>query len=585
MPPSNLRQRLQQRAARALDQFRLKVSRPDALPELALLGIVAGVLAGITIVAFRLLVEWAQESFLPGARAGNHEALSPQWRLILPAIGGLVIGLVFQLVRDDARRVGVLHVMERLAYYQGHLPWRNALMQFIGGAIALVCGHSVGREGPSAHLGAASANLPAQALALPNNSLRVLAACGAAAGIAASFNTPLAGVAFSMEVLVMEYTVAGFAPVILATVSATMITRVIYGDDVAFSVPPVALGSLYELPFIMLAGVAIGAAATVFIYLLRVVARYSDTLPIWLRLSAAGALVGACGMLVPEILGISHDTVNRSLLGELGLATLLAIVAFKMLATTVGIGLGLPGGIIGPSLVVGAAAGALLGLLAHWSGFPDASPLGLYVLIGMGAMMAGTLQAPLAGLIAILELTGNPNVILPGMLAVIAATITTAQLYQRKSVFQVLIQSLGLDYRNDPVSQSLRRVGVGAVMDRSVEVLPRWVDAARVDDELARDPHWILVREAGQPEVLLAAVDLVRERKGNPESEEYDLLDLPGTRLQTAGIDMQASLQEALEVMTGTGAEALYVTRETVPGLPRVYGVLTRQDVETAYRH
>ncbi|NIP73179.1 MAG: chloride channel protein [Gammaproteobacteria bacterium] len=585
MPPNNLRQRLQQRAAQALDQFRLKVSRPDALPELALLGIVAGVLAGITIVAFRLLVEWAQESFLPGAAAGNHEALPPQWRLILPALGGLVIGLVFQLVRHDARRVGVLHVMERLAYHQGHLPWRNALMQFVGGAIALVCGHSIGREGPSAHLGAASANLPAQALALPNNSLRVLAACGAAAGIAASFNTPLAGVAFSMEVLVMEYTVAGFAPVILATVSATMITRVIYGDDVAFSVPPVALGSLYELPFIMLAGVAIGLAATAFITLLRVVARYSDARPVWLRLSAAGALVGACGVLVPEIMGISHDTVNRSLLGELGLATLLAIVALKMLATTVGIGLGLPGGIIGPSLVVGAAAGGLLGLLAHWSGFPDASPPGLYVLIGMGAMMAGTLQAPLAGLIAILELTGNPNVILPGMLAVIAATITTARLYEGKSVFQVLIQSLGLDYRNDPVSQSLRRVGVGAVMDRSVEVLPRWVDAARADDELARDPHWILVREAGQPEVLLAAVDLVRERKGDPEAEEYDLLDLPGTRLQTAGIDMQASLQEALEIMTGTGAEALYVTRETVPGLPRVYGVLTRQNVETAYRH
>lgn len=570
---------------RALDEFRFTVSRPDALAQLALLGIISGLLAGVIIVAFRLLVEWAQESFLPGGRAGNHEALSAQWRFLLPAIGGLLVALVFHLAGEGARRVGVLHVMERLAYYQGHLPWRNALVQFVGGAISLITGHSVGREGPSAHLGAASTNLPAQALRLPNNSLRVLAACGAAAGIAASFNTPLAGVAFSMEVVVMEYTVAGFAPVILAAVSATMITRMAFGHDLAFSVPSVTLGSLYELPFIMLGGILIGAAAAGFIYALRSVASQGRRLPPWLGLAIAGSAVGACGVAVPDVLGISHDTVNRTLAGQTGVALLLAVFAFKLLATTVGIGLGLPGGVIGPVLVLGAAAGGVLSALAHASGIGPASPPGLYVLLGMGAMMAGTLQAPLAGLIAILELSGNPNVILPGMLAVIAATITAAVLYRKESVFQALIHGLGLDYRNDPVAQSLRRTGVAAVMDRAVTTLPRTVAAERVDRELAQTLRWILVREEGQSPVLLAAVDLVRERREHPEREELDLLDLPGTRLQTAPIDMQASLQEAHETMNETGAEALYVTRYTVPGLARVYGVLSRPDIETGYRY
>ena len=498
---------------RWLENFRVQLSSADAALPLSILGLIAGTLAALTIIAFRLLVDYLQLAFLPMGVAGDFEALSIAWRVGAAVAGGLLIGLLFRLTPERAHTVGVLHMLERLAHHQGRLPWRNAVVQFIGGAISIVAGHSVGREGPSAHLGAASSNLPAQALKLPNNSLRVLAACGAAAGIAASFNTPLAGAVFAMEVLVMEYTVVGFAPVILATVSATTLTRAVFGSDLAYNVPSLSLGALYELPFILVCGVLIGLLAAGFNGLFQWVSVQGQKLPNWLRPVVAGLLLGLCGAMVPEVMGIGDDTVDSILRGEPAFTLLLVILVVKIIATTGGIGLGLPGGIIGPMLFIGAAAGALLSTVGVMLGINDSASFGLYAMIGMGAMMAGTMQAPLAGLIAILELTGEPNFILPGMLAVVAATITAGRIGRRESLFHGLLRARGLDYRNDPMAQSLRRIGVASVMSRRVVVLPRLVTPADADKALAEQPLWILVREDDRADMLLAAVDLVRARK------------------------------------------------------------------------
>ena len=573
------------RLSKLIDAYRMSVARYDAVPQLALLGIVAGVLAGLTIVLFRLLVQWLHGALTLGAESADFQRLAPYYRLLLPLAGGLAIGVLFSFLAARDRRVGILHILERLAYHQGNLPWRNALAQFVGGAVCIACGHSVGREGPSAHLGAASSNLPAQALRLPHNSLRVTAACGAAAGIAATFNTPLAGVAFAMEVLMMEYTVAGFAPVILATVSATMLTRWVFGHQLAFSVPDVALGSLVELPYIMLAGIAIGLLGAAFVLGVKWLSRQSQRTPVWLNFTLAGAVVGLCGLLAPQVMGVGDHTITETLYGLYGIKLLLLILALKLLASVACIGAGIPAGIIGPSLVIGAAAGALFAQLGSWLGITDVDSVALYALTGMGAMMAAILQAPLAGLIAVLELTGHPNVILPGMLAVVAATITTGLFTGRQSVFQALMRQLGLDYRNDPITQSLRRVGVTAVMDRNFATLPHEVDRERAESELARDPHWILVRDPEQAAFLLPAVDLVHALKDAGDKDRFDLREVPAQRLQAAEIDMQASLQEAHEHLHDTGAEALYVARITAPGIKRVYGILTPQRIEQAYRY
>lgn len=569
--------------SKQLERYRLSVARPDAVPQLALLGILAGVLAGLTIIAFRLLAEWVQSGLLAG-KAGHFAGLAASQRLYLALLGGLGLGLLFQWLSEDTRRVGILHVLERLEYHQGRMPWRNALSQFLGGAVAIISGQSIGREGPSAHLGAASSNLPAQWLQLPNNSLRVTAACGVAAGIAASFNTPLAGVAFAMEVLMLEYTVAGFTPVILATVSATMLSRLVFGDQIAFSVPAISLGSLSELPYIMIVGIMIGMIGAAFLVLLQLFTRLHAPLPVWLRFSLAGGLVGVAGMVVPQVMGIGDQTITDTFNAHHGLVLLASILILKLLATTFTIGAGVPGGMIGPSLVIGAAGGGLLGMLGMNTGLSAPDSLGLYVLVGMGAMMAAILQAPLAGLIAILELTRSPDVILPGMLAVVSATITAGLFTRRESAFHTMLRNLGMDYRNDPVKQSLRRVGVTAAMQTAFTVLPRRVERTRLDAELRDNLQWIVIREPEQADVLLAAVDLVQAVARDTEATEFDLMDIPATRLQTAGIDRQASLQEAHARMQATGAEALLVTRYAAPGLKRVEGILTAEGIAQTYR-
>lgn len=393
------------------------------------------------MIAFRLAVESAQASFLPGADPENYEGLAASLRFFLPAAGGLVLGLLFQWLPAGAREVGPAHVVDCLARREARMPLRNALAQFAGGALSIIAGHSVGREGPAIHLGAASASLTGQALALSPARLRVLAACGVAAAIAASFNTPLAGVVFAMEVVVMEYTVVGFAPVILAAVSATALSRLAYGAHAAFAMPALSLRSLWELPYILGVGLAVGVLSSAFIALIQRFAARAARLPFWLGATLGGIAVGLCALPAPQVMGIGYDTVNAALLGELSLATLVTVVVFKLLATTAGVGLGLPGGVIGPMLVIGAAAGGALGIVGAWIAPGYASSAGFYALIGMGAMMSGTLHAPLAALTAMLELTGNPNIIWPGMLAAIAAFAASRELFGQQPVFHTLLRA------------------------------------------------------------------------------------------------------------------------------------------------
>mgnify|MGYP006226385417 CR=1 FL=1 len=186
------------------DRLRFHLSRSDALLLLSALGLLTGLLAGGVIVVFRLLVEGFQADMLPGQHPENYEGLPPLLRFLLPTLGGLIIGLVFMRFARGVYVLGIARVMERLVYHQGHLSMRSFLLQFFGAAVAIISGHSVGREGPHVFLGAASGSLLGQRISLPNHSIRTLVGCGTAAGISASFDTPLAGVIFALEVVMLS---------------------------------------------------------------------------------------------------------------------------------------------------------------------------------------------------------------------------------------------------------------------------------------------------------------------------------------------------------------------------------------------
>ena len=566
-----------------LDHLGLRVSSLDALPQLAMLAIPVGLLSGGVIILFRLLVESTQGLFLPGGDVENYEGLVPALRLLLPAAGGLLIGLVWHSLKPETREVGIVRVMERLAYHEGRLTMRNALAQFFGAALSIISGHSVGREGPSVHLGAASGSQLGQWLQLPNNSNRTLVACGIAAAIAASFNTPLAGVIFAMEVVMMEYSLVSFAPVILAAVTATTLTQAVFGNMPVFTIPPLQLGSLLELPYVILMGILLGSLAALFIHLLSRSTTRSAHWPVWLRCTLGGCIVGLFALPVPEVMGIGYDTVNQALLGELGLALLITIAIAKLLATALGLGLGLPGGLIGPTLVIGAMGGGAMGVVAAtWLPGDFASPA-FYALIGMGTMMGATLQAPLAALTAMLELTANPHIILPGMLALITAGLVSREVFGKESVYIVLMRTRGLDYRHNPLTQTLQRIGVASVMERRLETLPPEAGIERVKTALASEPRWILITAGNDPVSLMPAADLARYLKDVPDEEVLNLIEIPAERREVAAIDFQATLTEALGVLNKSGVDALFITRRTIPGINRVYGILTRQDIDRSY--
>ncbi|HAN68455.1 MAG TPA: chloride channel protein, partial [Halieaceae bacterium] len=263
--------------------FGSRLSNGEGVLQLALLGLLSGIGTGGVILLFRSAIEWPLEHFLPGADSEAFEQLGHVARMLLPLAGAVGLGLLLHFLSVSDRRVGVAHVMHRLNYHQGYIQLRGAVIQFLLGVGTVITGQSAGREGPAVHLGAAFSSLLGQWLRLPNNSIRTLVACGVAAAIAASFDTPIAGVIFAMEVVMMEYTIGVFTPVILAAVSAAVLTRAVYGAEPAFEVPLVTLQSLLELPWILLVAALIGVAAALFIQLIEAAGRF-DHRPILLRL-------------------------------------------------------------------------------------------------------------------------------------------------------------------------------------------------------------------------------------------------------------------------------------------------------------
>ncbi|MFN2350141.1 MAG: chloride channel protein [Thioalkalivibrio sp.] len=575
--------RILRRIDAAMENLRLHLSRPDALIQLSVLGALTGFVAGGLIVAFLWIIESGQIALLPAGGEENYAGLPPWQRFLLPVIGAIAIGVVFKLFARGQHVVGIIHVMERLAYHQGHLSLRGLLLQFTGGALAIISGQSVGREGPGVHLGAAAGSLLGRHLRLPNNSQRTLVGCGTAASIAASFNTPLAGVIFALEVVMLDYSLASFIPVILSAVAATLVSVAVFGSDPVFSIPLHELNSLLELPYILLLGCVIGAFSAGFIQLTRLTAGYFARHDFLLRTTLAGVIVGLCALAFPQVMGIGYASVNAALVGELGLGVLFGVAVFKLLATSSAVALGIPGGVVGPTLVIGAMLGGFLGVVSMYISPEHSAGVGFYALLGLGAMMGATLQAPLAALTAMMELTGHPGIIFPGMLVIVTASLTSSELFGTPSIFRSLLRTRGLDYRNNPVMAALRRIGVASVMDRSFVRASRQFPREQVEELLADGPRWVLADEEGRPITLLAAVDLLRAARDS-EEETLDLLSIPAERRQVAAIHREADLEEARHKLATKGVEALYAERIVAPGIRRIEGILTPETVEAAYR-
>jgi len=274
--------------------------------------------------------------------------------------------------------------------------------------------------------------------------------------------------------------------------------------------------------------------------------------------------------------------------GQYAVLFLLLLLLGKLLATSCVIGLGVPGGTIGPTLFIGAMLGAAFGGLSDYLPLTPQNQVALFALLGLGAMMAGSLQAPLAALTAMLELTDHPGIILPGMLVVVISGLTASEVFGKDSQFLTMLRASGLKVGLDPVSQALRRIGVASVMDRELVQVGREITVEQAHSLLQTHSRFLLIGGATGGQVLMPTAHLASylDTEGAEElPEKIDLLAIPAQRLQAASIGLQANLQEAAEVLAGDGVEALVVKRRTSTGANRVFGALTPEMVERAYRH
>ena len=450
-----------------ISTIRKNLALPKTSWQICLLAIVGGFASALLVVLFTLTIEEIQQLYL--TKRDNYITLDGVSRFDLPIIGSLIILLFAWLTGYKYLRTGIPFVLHRLKVAHGVIPFKNTLNQFFGSAVALASGFSVGREGPAVHLGAAASSYVGSVLKLPYNSIRTLCACGIAAGIAATFNTPIAAVLFVMEVIMREYKVHIFIPVMLASLVGSLVTRSVFDVSQHFQYfHKIELIPQHYIPLIIL-GVLLGTLAAAFNKTLVTVIKHSSQFHIVPRLMLAAVITGALGFLVPGAMGVGSGAIDVSLANNWHIGLLLSLLLAKFIMTTFALGLGIPGGIVGPIIGIGAIAGAFGGALVMQL-LPGEHIGNDFILMGMAGFMAASLNAPIAALLAVVELSGQLEIILPAMIVITISSIISGQLFNNRSVFTMQLDVQGLLYRKPPIEKTLQKIGVLGLMIKKIEL-------------------------------------------------------------------------------------------------------------------
>lgn len=444
-------------------------------PGLVGLALIIGAGAGLGAVVFRYLIVGitglvtGRADFSDAGRvASTHlPALGPWFLLLAPVVGGLVYGPLVARFAPEARGHGVPEVMFAVARNGGRIPAKVAAVKALASGLCIGTGGSVGREGPIVQIGSALGSSIGQWLRVPASRLVLMVACGAAGGISATFNAPIAGVVFGLELILRAFSAEAFGVLVITSVTANVVARAVIGDDTILHLPRYALGSPAQLPLYAVLGVLAGVLGWGFARVLYLVEDACDALwrgPEWLRPAAGGVLLGAILLALPQMYGVGYPVLQNGISGRYALGFLLVLMVGKMLATSLTIGIGGSGGVFAPSLFVGGMAGTVFGLGAD-ALFPSLglSP-GAFGLVGMAAVFAGAAHAPITAVLIVFELTGDYAIILPLMAAVSLAT-GVGHLISRDTIYTLKLLRRGVDIDADgPTDEALRRVRVSEIM-------------------------------------------------------------------------------------------------------------------------
>jgi chloride channel protein, CIC family len=444
------------------------------MPRMVLLAFTIGIVGGLAAVGFHELILLVKRIFWGATSTATFldsvRALPWQYRLIAPALGGLIIGPIITYFVKEARGHGVPEVMEAVALRGGVIRFAVAPLKALVSAICIGSGGAAGREGPIVQIGASFGSSVGTFLRLTPDKIKTLLAAGAAAGVAGTFNAPMAGVIFSIEVILREIKLASFSPIIIAAVTGTAVANTIFGrTGPIFSIPIHRLVSYWELFFYIGLGIFTAAIALLysnFLYFLEDVF-HKISIPDMLKPALGGLLLGGLALIIPQIHATGYPVMEAALHSQLGFGLVVALLFGKILATSLSLGSGGSGGIFAPALFIGTMAGSAYGSVIG-AIFPAiTASASSYSMVGMGSVFAGATHAPLSAIFIIFEMTRDPIIILPLMFSCIISSIVTSHV-QKKNIYTTKLLRRGVDIENITETTFLEKIQVREVMKTEI---------------------------------------------------------------------------------------------------------------------
>ena len=555
------------------------------------LALAVGAGAGFGAIVFRWLIKsftsifacHADYAAVIGHPANPHLPWLGRWFVLLaPVVAGLVYGPLVHFFAREARGHGVPEVMYAVARRGGRIAPQVAVVKSLASALCIGGGGSVGREGPIVQIGSALGSTLGRIVKVAEDRMRVLVACGAAGGIAATFNTPLAGVFFAMELILRDFTAESFAMVVIAAVTASVIGRSVFGNTPFLHLPSFSVHhmSAYLLVAVLglLAG-AVGVAFTRILYLIEDACDFAWRWPEWARPAAGGLLLGVLLLVLPQMYGVGYPALENAVSGKYAIGFLLLLLAGKIVATSLTIGIGGSGGVFAPSLFMGAMLGAAYGGVVQ-DLFPGiVGSTGAYGVIGMGAVFAGATRAPITAVIIMFELTGEYSIILPLMTAIVLATLISRAL-SRDTIYTLKLRRRGIDIDRSPATAPLAGFTVGTVMENFPKPLDESLPLADAAQVLACSPHGVLPVLALDGKYLGTAT--ARTAAERLADGDHDTTTVGAIARLPKPVTTHTALPDALDALVcadGVGLPVLDDSRT------RLIGWLTHQSVLNVLNH
>lgn len=553
--------------------------------RILLLAIIIGAVGGYGAVLFRYAIKLIQYLFYQNKEdiLTFAATVPPYLKVGLPALGGLIVGLLVSFGAPEAKGHGVPEVMEAITLREGRIRKRVAIVKILASGICIGSGGSVGREGPIVQIGASMGSTIGQLLKLSGKQMKTLIGCGAAAGIAATFNAPIAGVLFSLEILLGDFGLSAFSPVVLSSLMATTISRYYFGDFPSFIVPAYSLHSGWEIFIYPVLGLVAALVSILFINTLYKCEDIFDWLamPDFLKPAIGAFILGLLLLRWPQVFGVGYGGINIALKSSMPALLLLSLILVKILATSITLGSGGSGGIFAPSLFIGAMTGGFFGwCVGHF--FPGLNvDLGAYSLVGMGALVAGATHAPITAILIIFELTNDYRIILPLMSSCLISTVVTSVLQPEGSIYTLKLLRRGIDIRGGMEQNILRALKVRDLMNTKTAQVP---ESATLPEILVafkeQDASYLHVINANQELIGIISFRDIRKLLDRKEgSEGLTAGDIDTT--ETSIVIPSDNIQNALHIMSVRGVSQLPVVDPK--NRKKLLGILRQKDVIAAY--